>query len=72
MIEPVVNRHCGPGVNEFSDWTATLRRAPPVGSTGELHLHQQLVVFHRDGDGGRAEGFGGSEEKEVNHLKTRH
>lgn len=59
VIEVVVHSHCGPGINQFRDGTAPLQRAPPVGSTRELHLHQQLVVFQRDQDRGSAEGWGG-------------
>lgn len=58
-IELAVHSHCGPGVNQLRDGTAPPRRAPPVGSAGELHLHQQLVLSHREGHGGGAEGWSG-------------
>ena len=48
VIELVVHSHSRPGVNEFRDRAALPRRAPPVGCTGELHHHQQLVVFQGD------------------------
>lgn len=48
LVEHVVHSHCCPGVNHFSNWTAPLHGAPPVGSTWELHLHKQQAIFQRD------------------------
>lgn len=63
LIECVVHCYCCPGVNEFRHRTAALQRAPPAGSTGKLHLHQQQVVLQRDGHRGRTEGCGEREAR---------